>query len=215
MAEVNYAVPTIGQPNATEDVDIYQALAAIKNTLNGGIDNENAADGAGFEVSKLETVPEGNIIVGNTDDEAEVVEPDGAVAFDGSGGNSLHVGNVPCSGNTAVGLVDTAFTGCSKNDFDPGFYRIDGFFDFDMLPGTGASCLVTCKLFVAGVAQNSEAHFNGLLVNNHRITLHQSWDVLVGGGTVVQPMAIRVDAGGTTSVTMYAQHTKFHYMRIA
>jgi hypothetical protein len=42
MGIVSYTIPTIGDPNATEDVDIRQALVDIKNTLNGNIDSGNA-----------------------------------------------------------------------------------------------------------------------------------------------------------------------------
>lgn len=46
MAQINPTLPTIGQPNATEDPDVRAALAAILGVINGGIDETNLAGGS-------------------------------------------------------------------------------------------------------------------------------------------------------------------------
>jgi hypothetical protein len=46
MALITPPLPTIGQPRATEDVDVLNALQAILNLVNGEIDAVNIADGS-------------------------------------------------------------------------------------------------------------------------------------------------------------------------
>jgi hypothetical protein len=43
MAYINPALPTIGQPNSTEDSDIVSAFSTIVSLVNGGLDTANIA----------------------------------------------------------------------------------------------------------------------------------------------------------------------------
>jgi microcystin-dependent protein len=47
MGTVTYAIPTVGQPNSTEDPKVATALTQIANTLNGNIDGSNIAAALG------------------------------------------------------------------------------------------------------------------------------------------------------------------------
>lgn len=53
MGLINPTVPTVGQPNATEDVDVLNTLNTIVTLVNGNIDNANIASGAAVAYSKL------------------------------------------------------------------------------------------------------------------------------------------------------------------
>lgn len=46
MTAPTFSIPTIGQPNSTEDVDIANALSQIYTILSGNIDSANIASGA-------------------------------------------------------------------------------------------------------------------------------------------------------------------------
>lgn len=46
MALINPTLPTIGQPNSTEDQDVINALTTIISAINGGLDAANIADGS-------------------------------------------------------------------------------------------------------------------------------------------------------------------------
>src|SRR4051794_13614401 len=55
MGLLNLTLPTIGQPNATEDVDTVNAFSAIQTEMNGHLDNSNLSASAGIVESKLAT----------------------------------------------------------------------------------------------------------------------------------------------------------------
>lgn len=46
MALISPALPTIGQPNSTEDQDVVNALSAIVSAINGGLDTANLSTAA-------------------------------------------------------------------------------------------------------------------------------------------------------------------------
>lgn len=46
MALINPTLPTIGQPNSTEDQDVLNALTTIVAAINGGLDAANITDGS-------------------------------------------------------------------------------------------------------------------------------------------------------------------------
>lgn len=64
MGVPTYTTPTIGEPNATEDIDVRDALTQIKSILNGNIDNDNVKSTAAIAFSKLASLTTGKIIVG-------------------------------------------------------------------------------------------------------------------------------------------------------
>ena len=41
MPQIASTLPTIGEPNATEDIDVRNFLSDVKNLVNGGLDTEN------------------------------------------------------------------------------------------------------------------------------------------------------------------------------
>lgn len=53
MAIISPTPPTIGQPNSTEDPDVLAYLTALKNLVNGGLDNANIAALAAIAGSKI------------------------------------------------------------------------------------------------------------------------------------------------------------------
>lgn len=53
MAQISPALPTIGQPNSSEDPDTITAFTAILGQINGGLDNTNIAAAAGIADTKL------------------------------------------------------------------------------------------------------------------------------------------------------------------
>lgn len=53
MALINPQIPTIGQPNSTEDQDVANALTTIVATINGGLDTANLAAAAGITGAQL------------------------------------------------------------------------------------------------------------------------------------------------------------------
>lgn len=53
MALISPTIPTIGQPNSTEDQDIVNALNTIVSAINGGLDNANIAAAAGVTAAQL------------------------------------------------------------------------------------------------------------------------------------------------------------------
>lgn len=53
MGTINPAIPTIGQPNSTEDVDVRDSLTTIRDEINGNLDNANIKSAANIDGSKL------------------------------------------------------------------------------------------------------------------------------------------------------------------
>lgn len=53
MALIAPTIPTIGQPNSTEDADIVSALNTIVAAINGGLDSANLAAGAAITDAQL------------------------------------------------------------------------------------------------------------------------------------------------------------------
>ena len=53
MALINPTIPTIGQPNSSEDQDIVNAFNTIVSAINGGLDTANLAAGAGITGAQL------------------------------------------------------------------------------------------------------------------------------------------------------------------
>src|SRR5262245_222410 len=53
MAIISPTLPTIGQPNSTEDPDILSALTTIRDEFNGNIDNANIKNTAAIAYAKL------------------------------------------------------------------------------------------------------------------------------------------------------------------
>ena len=53
MGLINPTLPTVGQPNSTEDVDVLNALTTIRNVINGGLDSANLAAAAGITADQL------------------------------------------------------------------------------------------------------------------------------------------------------------------
>lgn len=59
MALISPTLPTIGQPNATEDQDIVNVLTAILGLVNGGLDTANLAAAAGISAAQLSSAVTG------------------------------------------------------------------------------------------------------------------------------------------------------------
>jgi hypothetical protein len=57
MGLISITLPTIGDPNSTEDVDIRNSLATFQTLVNGNIDNANLAAAANISASKLGFIP--------------------------------------------------------------------------------------------------------------------------------------------------------------
>lgn len=57
MAQINPTLPTIGQPNSTEDQDTINALTAIVALVNGGIDTANLKTAAALVDTQLAASP--------------------------------------------------------------------------------------------------------------------------------------------------------------
>jgi len=55
MGTINPAIPTIGQPNSTEDADIRNGMITIRDEINGNLDNDNIKSAANILGSKLAT----------------------------------------------------------------------------------------------------------------------------------------------------------------
>lgn len=55
MALINPTIPTIGQPNSTEDQDVANALTTIVAAINAGLDTANLAAAAGITAAQLAT----------------------------------------------------------------------------------------------------------------------------------------------------------------
>lgn len=53
MGTINPAIPTVGQPNSTEDVDIRNGMITIRDEINGNLDNDNIKNAANIAGSKL------------------------------------------------------------------------------------------------------------------------------------------------------------------
>lgn len=53
MGTINPAIPTVGQPNSTEDVDVRDSLTTIRDEINGNLDNANIKSAANIDGSKL------------------------------------------------------------------------------------------------------------------------------------------------------------------
>lgn len=55
MPSINPTLPTIGQPNSTEDQDVINALTTIIAAINGGLDTANLTAAAGVTAAQLAT----------------------------------------------------------------------------------------------------------------------------------------------------------------
>lgn len=53
MGTINPSIPTVGQPNSTEDVDIRDGMTTIRDEINGNLDNANIKNAANIAGSKL------------------------------------------------------------------------------------------------------------------------------------------------------------------
>jgi len=53
MGTINPAIPTIGQPNSTEDSDVRSGMITIRDEINGNLDNDNIKTAANIAGSKL------------------------------------------------------------------------------------------------------------------------------------------------------------------
>jgi hypothetical protein len=53
MATINPQIPTVGQPNSTEDAKITSGMTTIRDAINGNLDNDNIISGANINGSKL------------------------------------------------------------------------------------------------------------------------------------------------------------------
>jgi microcystin-dependent protein len=62
MGIIDPELPTIGEDNADADADVLNALTAILNLLNGGIDSANIAPGAGITKAQLATAVQGLLV---------------------------------------------------------------------------------------------------------------------------------------------------------
>ena len=69
---INPTLPTLGDPNATEDADVRNALLTIVNAINGGLDKDNLADALleTLGVSKTGTVRRGKSIIATEESRA-------------------------------------------------------------------------------------------------------------------------------------------------
>ena len=65
MGTINPTLPTISNPNSTEDPLIRAALSTIIAEFNGNIDNNNVKSAAAIAYSKLATMNTGQILLGN------------------------------------------------------------------------------------------------------------------------------------------------------
>lgn len=75
MALINPTLPTIGQPNSTEDVDLLSALSAIIAAINGGLDTANLATAAGVTETQLAAALTTRLGLGSTGRGKSLIAP--------------------------------------------------------------------------------------------------------------------------------------------
>lgn len=89
MAVISPAVPTLGDPNATEDPDIRNAIIAILNEFNGSIDDANIKSSAGIQPSKLANATAGKLYIANGSGVITATAMAGDVAIDSAGNTTI------------------------------------------------------------------------------------------------------------------------------
>lgn len=65
MGIVTITLPTVGQPDTSEEPLIVTALTALRDALNGNIENVNIKSNAAIDYSKLAALASGQMVVGN------------------------------------------------------------------------------------------------------------------------------------------------------
>lgn len=115
MGIISPTLPTIGQPNATEDVDIVNCLSALLTLVNGSIDNANIAAAAAIAGSKLEVNARPATVLGQyrTVERADAffndASPAGINMFgSNASGNVLVANGASVAGSRALVLIESA-----------------------------------------------------------------------------------------------------------
>lgn len=62
MGTINPAIPTIGDPNSTEDPDVRSALVTIRDAINGALDTDNVATG-GLLIADIAAATYGSLVI--------------------------------------------------------------------------------------------------------------------------------------------------------
>lgn len=104
MGTINPSIPTVGQPNSTEDVDIRDGMTTIRDEINGNLDNaniKNAANIAGSKLadnsvapSKLSNGTAGQLLIANASGIVTSTTVTGDVTINSSGVTQIGAGTV-------------------------------------------------------------------------------------------------------------------------
>lgn len=110
MGTINPSIPTIGQPNSTEDADIRDGMVTIRDEINGNLDNDNikaAANIAGSKLatnsvapSKLSNATSGQLLIANASGVITATTVSGDVTINNAGTTTISA--------SAVGTTEIA-----------------------------------------------------------------------------------------------------------
>lgn len=89
MGTISPSIPTLGDPNATEDVDVRNALITIRDEINGLLDTNNLKSTAGIELSQLETIGASELVIANGSGVITGVASSGDVIIDNTGAATI------------------------------------------------------------------------------------------------------------------------------
>jgi hypothetical protein len=172
MGTISITLPTIGEPNSTEDADVRAALSTIVTEINGNLDNNNVKAAAGIAFNKLAALTSTQILVGNGSNVATAVALSGDATLSNAGVLTLaanaadsDVVDITASGNNAsatIALTTTnqLITGCSYTAPATGTYLCIGTFSFEVTSSTsnGATQVARGRCQVNAVSQTGSAN---------------------------------------------------------
>lgn len=205
MGQINPTIPTLGDPNATEDADIRSALITIRDVLNGNIDSDNLANAAVIAANIAD-----NAIATAKYQDGSVTNPklaDNTISSDKLGLESFH--DVASGDTTITGTSYQDITGISYTTTGTGVWLIWG--TMDVSTGSSGFSVLRGTISIAGDDQEEKQMLCGDVIN--RATVSQFWVQNVAAGSVIKMRASKLIAGGVAIVS--GDHSSLLGIRIS
>ncbi len=124
MALINPTIPTLGDPNSTEDPDTRNSLITIRDAINGGLDDANMAAAAGIQLSKLQHATSGQLLIANASGVITGTTMSGDATIDNTGAITVGANKISHIFRTShtFAVAGEVKVPSGDTDFIPGFY---------------------------------------------------------------------------------------------
>lgn len=194
MGLISITLPTIGDPNASEDADIRDALQKIRDEINGLLDNANIKNTAGITHSKLANAAAGQLLIANASGVITPTSSSGDVTINSSGVLTIGTDKITNAkmATDSVGALEIIADSVGTSEIAPNAVTAA-----EIAPdAVGTTEIATSAVASDELAAGSVIPSKYGIIHSARVWRNTSFSALTGVGTPVEFNVEKFNVGG-------------------